>query len=143
MKKSLACARKILASSCAVFTVIYFFILIFSGLTGTITPAIPLKNSLIVFLLSLLLAICDKIFELVKLNFFLRLLSHFAATLASLLACAGLAGYSLNYKTPVMLFVFCFLYAIICPIYIFAGKKHKKGVNFEQNGEYVSIFKKN
>lgn len=142
MKKYLSKTKKILASSCAVFTVLYFFILVFSGLTGTITPAIPLKNSLILFLLALLLAACDLIFEIGKLSFVLRLLAHFAATLASVFVCAGIAGYSLNYKTPVMLFVFFFLYAVICPIYVFAGKKHKKGVKDEPKGEYVSIFKK-
>ncbi len=133
--------KKTLSVSCAIFTVIYFFILIFSGLTGTITPAIPLKNSLIVFLLSLLLASCDMIFEIRKINFALKLLIHFAATLVSLLVSAGLAGYSLSYKTPVMLFVFIFLYAFICPIYILAGKKHKKGKT-DSTSDYVSIFKK-
>lgn len=142
MKKYLSKAGKILSSSCAVFTVTYFFILFFSGLTGTITPAIPLKNSLIVLLLALLLSLCDMIFDAARLHFALRLLAHFMATLASLLICAGLAGYSLNYKTPVMLFVFLFLYAVIAPIYIFAGKKHKKGLKNEKNEDYVSIFRK-
>ncbi len=134
--------RNILSVSCVIFTAVYFFILVFSGLTGTITPAIPLKNSLIVLLLSILLVSCDMIFEIRKTSFIIKLLIHFAATMVSLLACAGLAGYSLSYKTPVMLFVFIFLYALICPFYILIGKKHKKGIKDTSADEYVSIFRK-
>lgn len=142
MKKYLGKAKKVLTSSCAVFTVLYFLFLILSGAMGNLVPALPLRNSSILYLFSLLLALCDLIFEIKRIKFPLRLLCHFGASLISAMLCLGLAGYSLNYKTPVMIFVFFFIYATACPIYIFIGKKHKKGAKVENQSDYVSIFKK-
>ena len=109
---------------------------------GTLVPALPLRNSAILFLFALELCACDLIFDAKKMKFPIKVLCHFFATFLSALTCLGIAGYSLGYKTPIMIFVFLFLYAISAPVYILLGKKHKKGVKVEKNAEYVSIFKK-
>ncbi len=142
MKKYWSIAKKTLSNACAIFSVLYFLLLILSGAMGTLVPAIPLKNSAILFLFAICLCVCDLIFEIVKIKFAVRVLCHFFATLLSALICLGLAGYSLGHRTPVMVFVFLFIYAISSPLYILIGKKRKKGAKEESRGEYVSIFKK-
>ena len=140
--KVLSYIKKVLASSCGIYTVIYFLFLLLSAAMGTMTPAIPLRNSAILYLFSLMLAASDLIFESKRMKLFVKILAHFGATLVSTLITLGLIGYSLGYRTILLSFIFLFLYALICPIYILIGRKHKKGATAEKKDEYVSIFKK-
>lgn len=142
MNKYLSKTKKILLNSCAVFSVLYFLFLLLSGAMGTLIPALPLKNSAVLFLFSFEICVCDLIFDTKKMKFAVKLLCHFFAVLLSALTCLGIAGYSLGYKTPIMIFVFLFIYALCAPVYILLGRKHKKGVKEEKQSEYVSIFKK-
>ncbi|MBE6608008.1 MAG: DUF3021 family protein [Ruminococcaceae bacterium] len=131
-------SRKILVPSAVIFTAVYFLILCFANLTSDTQQAITLKNSAIIYLFAVLLSSCDLIFAHKKLSFALKVVCHFVLTLVSTVAVAALAGYDFTYRAYLMLIIFIFVYALISPLYILIGKKHKKKVS----EEYVSIFKK-
>lgn len=142
MNKYLRMIKKILLGTCAVFTVLYFLFTLMSGAVGNLHPTLPLRNSAVLLLFALELCLCDLIFEITKIKFFVKVLCHFSATLVSAMISLGVAGYSLGPRTLILVFVFLFVYAIVSPIYILVGKKHKKGVKTEKPSDYVSIFKK-
>ena len=131
-------SRKVLIPSAVIFTAVYFLILCFANLTSNTEQAITLKNSVLLYILAILISSCDLIFLHKKLSFFFKVVCHFALTLVSTGIVAALAGYDFTYRAYLMLIIFIFLYALICPFYILIGKKYKK----KAAEEYVSIFKK-
>ncbi len=133
-------SKKLLNNSAVIFTVIYFLILCFANLTSDTQQAITLKNSAVIYLFSLLLSSCDLIFALKKMKFPLKIALHFAAVLLSTVIASAFAGYDFGYRAYLMLMIFILVYAIICPLYILIGKKHK--ISSGTDPEFVSIFKK-
>ncbi len=118
--------RKILIPSAVIFTAVYFLILCFANLTSQTEQAITLKNSAVLLLFALLLSLCDLIFSHKKLSFVLKIALHFAAVFASAALVSKLAGYDFTGRAYLMIILFIFVYALICPFYILIGKKHKQ-----------------
>ena len=119
-------SKKILIPSSVIFTTVYFIILCFSNLASNTEQAITLKNSAVIFLFALLLSLCDFIFAHKKLSFILKLILHFAAVFTSAALISGLAGYDFTGRAYLMIILFIFVYALICPFYILIGKKYKE-----------------
>lgn len=119
-------SRKILIPSSVIFTTVYFIILCFSNLASKTEQAITLKNSAVILLFALLLSLCDLIFSHKKLSFILKIVFHFAAVFASAALISKLAGYDFTGRAYLMIILFIFVYALICPFYILIGKKYKK-----------------
>ena len=117
---------KILIPSAVIFTAVYFLILCFANLTSQTEQAITLKNSAVLLLFALLLSLCDLIFSHKKLSFVLKIALHFAAVFASAALVSKLAGYDFTGRAYLMIILFIFVYALICPFYIIIGKKHKQ-----------------
>ena len=119
-------SKKILTPSCAIFTSVYFLILCFANLTSKTEQAITLKNSAVILLFALLLSLCDLIFAHKKMNLILKIVFHFAAVFASAAFISKLAGYDFTGRAYLMIILFIFVYALICPFYILIGKKYKQ-----------------
>ena len=119
-------SKKIVTPSCAIFTAVYFLIFCFANLTNKTEQVITLKKSAVILLFALLLSVCDLIFSHKKLSFALKVVCHFFLTLVSTMIVAAFAGYDFTYRAYLMLIIFIFVYAVICPFYILIGKKYPK-----------------
>ena len=119
-------SKKILVPSAVIFTVVYFLILCFANLTSDTPQAITLKNSAVIYFFAVLLSLCDLIFSHKKLNFALKITLHFASVLTSAFVVSSLAGYDFTGRAYLMVILFIFVYALICPFYVLIGKKYKK-----------------
>ncbi len=119
-------AKTILSSAAIIFTVVYFTILAFSNLISETEQAITLKNSFVILAFSLILSALDLIFSVKNMNFVIKIALHFISVFISTAVISLLAGYNFGHRAYLMVFIFIFIYALICPFYILIGRKYKK-----------------
>ena len=131
--KVLKSAAAVLRSGCVIFTIIS---LLFFSLGASLAARLWMF-----FLFSVLLAAANKILSAEKLALPLRMLIHFAASLAIYFVTVILFGDYISNSSQVLVALVLFLAVyLVCAVFIVINLRRKKRRAGEKNG-YVSQFK--
>lgn len=143
--KVLKSAAAVLRSGCVIFTIIslLFFSLgaILAARDIAANSDINVRSLWMFFLFSVLLAAANKILSAEKLALPLRMLIHFAASLAIYFVTVILFGDYISNSSQVLVALVLFLAVyLVCAVFIVINMRRKKRRAGEKNG-YVSQFK--
>lgn len=135
-KGFLACATKMLLSSCVIYTVIVLFIaLVISAMnTGEDEGAVFFVDLVFLYPFSLVIAGANMIFANKKLNFWLRLFSHVAIIFAGFALYLTLVKqYEINslvVLTPVFAVVYAFVMIVVLALRNIKKKQERDNVEY-------------